>query len=252
MAEHNDAAHHFGLTGWQQGLLVIGIFVGIILGGRVFVRPLFQVIARTKMREIFTATALLIVIGIAQLMSLIGMSAALGTFLAGVVLADNEYRHELEAEIEPFKGLLLGVFFISVGASIDFKVVLSQPELITGLVLLLVAVKMAILLGLAVAFGLSGKNRWTFTFALAQAGEFCFVLFSFASQNDILPPELTKPLVVVVALSMMLTPLLMIVNDKLIQPRFAHQQEKPPSPDVVDDGHTDVIHRRFWSIRPNH
>ena len=236
------ADSHFGLTGWQHGLLVIGSVLGIIVMGRVVVRPLFRIIASTKLREVFTATALVIVIGIALLMDLVGLSAALGTFLAGVVLADNEYRHELEAEIEPFKGLLLGVFFISVGASIDFAILLSQPWLIAGLVAALVVVKWIILMVLAIGFKLQTSSRFLFTFSLAQGGEFGFVLFSFAQQNKIIEDAIVAPLVVVVALSMAFTPILMIINEKLIMPRFdAKTPEKPPADDLEQQDNKVII-----------
>jgi monovalent cation:proton antiporter-2 (CPA2) family protein len=236
-----DATGTHALSGWQLGGAVFGVVAGIIIVGRVLIRPLFRVIASTKLREIFTATALLLVVGIDMLMGLIGVSAALGTFVAGVVLADNEYRHELEAEIQPFKGLLLGLFFISVGASIDFILLIEQPLIIAALVLGLVLVKLLVLLVLSKAFKLQRSNQWTFTFALAQGGEFCFVLFTFTDQHHILPSTITAPLVVVVALSMALTPLLMIFNDKVMQPRFAKKRADKPKPDIIDDGHTDVI-----------
>ena len=235
------AASHVGLSGWQQALLVLAVVGGIIIGGRILIRPLFRIIANTKLREIFTATALLLVIGIALLMELAGLSAALGTFLAGVVLADSEYRHELEAEIEPFKGLLLGLFFISVGASIDFALLMQMPEFILALVAILITVKFLVLIGLARIFKLQNDQQWTFTFALAQGGEFCFVLFSFASQNQILAESVSAPLVVVVALSMAFTPLLMIINERWVQPFFIHSEKKKQPADVIDDGETQVI-----------
>lgn len=234
-------ASHAGLAGWQQGLLVIATMAGIVVAGRVLIRPLFRIIASTGLREIFTATALLLVIAIALLMESIGLSAALGTFMAGVVLANSEYRHELEAEIEPFKGLLLGLFFISVGASIDFALFMQMPMIILSLVLALIAIKFAVLIGLAKLFKLQSAQQWTFTFALAQGGEFCFVLFSFTSQNQILPESIASPLIVVVALSMALTPLLMIINERFVQPLFnkTHKQSRPA--DTIDDGGSPVI-----------
>lgn len=237
----SSAAVSGHLEGWQQGLLVIGVVAAIIIGSWFVINPLFRVIASTKLREIFTATALCLVIGIALLMELAGLSAALGTFIAGVVLAESEYRHELEAEIQPFKGLLLGVFFISVGASIDFKLLLDQPLLIASLVLTLVVVKLLVLFVLAKSFKLQRNDQWMFTFALAQGGEFCFVLFSFATQNDILPVSITAPLMVVVALSMALTPVLMIVNDKVFQRLIGKPVEEKPEADKIDDGTTEVI-----------
>ncbi len=176
-------------------------------------RPIFRFIADTQLKEIFTATALLLVIGIALAMQQVGLSPALGTFVAGVVLADNEYRHELETDIAPFKGLLLGLFFISVGASINFNLLVQQPLLILELVLGLAIAKFIILFGLGQFFKLPLSQSILFDCALAQGGEFAFVLFSFATQNRVLPASITNPLVVAVALSMALTPLIMIIND---------------------------------------
>ncbi|WDE09946.1 monovalent cation:proton antiporter-2 (CPA2) family protein [Thalassomonas haliotis] len=230
------------LTGYLHALQLIAVIGGIILAGKFLLRPLFRIIAQTKMREIFTATALFLVVGIALLMDSIGVSAALGTFLAGVVLAESEYRHELEAEIAPFKGLLLGLFFISVGASINFAILQAKPVFIIGLVFGLIFCKMLVLFVLGKLFKMQGINRWFFSFALAQSGEFCFVLFTFASQHHILTPDITEPLVVVVALSMAVTPLLMIVNNKLVEPLFsgADSQEETEA-DHIDDGDTPVI-----------
>lgn len=229
------------LEGWQQALMVIGVVAGIIVGAWFVINPLFRIVASTKLREIFTATALCLVIGIALLMELVGLSAALGTFIAGVVLAESEYRHELEAEIQPFKGLLLGVFFISVGASINFNLLFDKPLLIAGLVAALVIVKLTVLIVLAKGFKLQRNDQWLFTFCLAQGGEFGFVLFSFADKNQILPPEITAPLVVVVALSMALTPLLMIFNEKVLLPMMGSPVKEKPKADIIDDGETQVI-----------
>ena len=165
----------------------------IVLGGRFLVRPAFRWIASTRLRELFTAAALLLVIGIALLMTKVGLSPALGTFLAGVVLANSEYRHELEGDIEPFKGLLLGLFFIAVGASIDFGLIAAQPGLVAGLVAGLVVVKFVVLLALGRVFRLGFDQNLLFAFALAQGGEFAFVLFSFATQHGVLPPSLASP-----------------------------------------------------------
>ncbi len=228
------------LSGWQQTLVVMGVVVGIIVAGRFLMRPVFRFIADTRLREIFTATALLLVIGITLLMQLVGLSPALGTFVAGVVLAENEYRHELETNIEPFKGLLLGLFFISVGASINFNILFRQPLLILGLVIGLMVVKGMILFGLGRGFRLTPSANALFALALAQGGEFGFVLFSFAEQSRVLPTEVTGPLVVVVALSMALTPLVLIANDRLIQPRFAAPRVDREADDI-DDGETPVI-----------
>lgn len=229
-----------GLPAWQRTLLVMGAVGGIIVVGRFLMRPVFRFIADTRLREMFTATALLLVIGITLIMQMVGLSPALGTFVAGVVLADNEYRHELETDIEPFKGLLLGLFFISVGASIDFNVLTRQPLLILGLVVGLMLLKGLVLLALGRFFRQSLSQNLMFAMALAQGGEFCFVLFSFAQQSRVLPTTITAPLVVVVALSMALTPLVMIANERLVQPRFVSQGEQR-EPDTIDDGETPVI-----------
>jgi monovalent cation:proton antiporter-2 (CPA2) family protein len=232
--------HGAALPGWQQALLVMVTVGGIIVGGRFLMRPVFRFIAATRLQEIFTATALLLVIGIALAMQQVGLSPALGTFVAGVVLADNEYRHELETDIEPFKGLLLGLFFISVGASIDFNLLLQQPLLILGLVIGLALVKFAVLFGLGRFFRLELSQSLLFACALAQGGEFAFVLFSFATQNNVLTPAVAGTLVAVVALSLVLTPLIMIVNDKLVQPRFVTVAPAREA-DAIDDNENPVI-----------
>lgn len=228
------------LPGWQQGLVVIALVACIVLVGRVLMRPVFRFIASTRLREAFTATALLLVIGIALAMSACGLSPALGTFVAGVVLADSEYRHELESNIEPFKGLLLGLFFIAVGASIDFNLFGEQPGVIAGLVGGLVLLKFVVLFVLGVIFKLSTSQNFLFSFALAEAGEFGFVLFSFATQNNVLPPELASVMIVVVALSMLVAPLLMIVNEKLVQPRFASRGQTREM-DAIDEENQVIV-----------
>ncbi len=207
--------------GWLQGLMVLGAVGGIVVGGRFLVRPVFRLLAETRLREIFTAAALLLVVGIAVLMEVVGLSPALGTFLAGVVLAESEYRHELESDIEPFKGLLLGLFFISVGATIDFGLIAARPAIIAGLVAGLFAVKMVVLYGLGRVFGLSRPARWLLTFALSQGGEFAFVLIAFALGARVLPTEVAGTLVAVVALSMLVTPLVLIAYERLVAPRLA-------------------------------
>ncbi|MBC8163955.1 MAG: cation:proton antiporter [Roseiflexaceae bacterium] len=222
------------LPAWAQTLAVLGAVAAIVLAGRFLVRPALGVIARTRLHELFTATALLIVIGIALLMSQVGLSPALGTFLAGVVLANSEYRHELESDIDPFKGLLLGLFFLSVGASVDFGLIFAQPLLIGGLVLAIMAVKFVVLLLLARVFRFGFDQSMLLAFALPQVGEFAFVLFSFANQEGVLGPEITSPLVAVVALSMALTPLLLQLNERVIQPRLG-TTEAARTPDQIDE-----------------
>lgn len=210
---------------WQQALMVIGVIIGLILIGRYLMRPVFRFIAESHLREMFTATALMLVVGIALLMNMVGLSPALGAFIAGVVLANNEYRHELEANIDPFKALLLGLFFMSVGASIDFNLLMQHPMIVSFVVLGLIALKFVILWGLAKLFAIQGGYRYWFAFALAQGGEFGFVLLSFSLQNKVLPAEVVDVLTAAIALSMVLTPLLIVLNERLVQPRF--EQGKP-------------------------
>jgi CPA2 family monovalent cation:H+ antiporter-2/glutathione-regulated potassium-efflux system ancillary protein KefC/glutathione-regulated potassium-efflux system protein KefB len=230
-----------GLPGWAQTLAVLCAVGAIVLAGRFLVVPVFRVIARTRLRELLTAAALLLMIGIALLMSRVGLSPALGTFLAGVVLANSEYRHQLETDIEPFKGLLLGLFFIAVGASIDFNLIVGDPGLIASLVAGLVVLKLIVLLILGKLFKLSLDQNLLFAFALAQGGEFGFVLFSFASQQGVLPDELVAPLVAVVAVSMAMAPLLMLVNEKLIQPRFGTREAVAREADEIHEKNPVII-----------
>ncbi len=230
-----------GLPGWIQTLIVLAVIMVIILAGRFLTRHVLRFIARTRLREIFTAAALLLVIGVALLMVRIGLSPALGTFIAGVVLADNEYRHELESDIEPFKGLLLAVFFIAVGASIDFDLVTSQPGTIATLVGLLFAVKFAILFLLGRAFQMGLDQNLIFAFALAQGGEFAYVLFSFAMKNGVIAPGTANPLIAVVAISMALTPLLMAFNERLVQPRFGTREQAKREPDEIAEANPVII-----------
>jgi monovalent cation:proton antiporter-2 (CPA2) family protein len=238
-----------GLPGWGQTLVVLAAVAAIVLGGRTLTRPLFRFIARTRLQEIFTAAALLLVIGIALLMTWVGLSPALGTFLAGVVLGDSEYRHELEGDVEPIKGLLLGLFFIAVGASIDFGLIVDSPLTMAGLVAGLIAVKFLILLAVGRIFRMGWDNNALFAFSLAQGGEFAFVLFSFATQSGVMEQGVAGPLVAAVVLSMAATPLLMMLNERLIQPRFG-TTETPRKADLIDEENRVIIagHGRFGQI----
>jgi len=219
------------LSGPMQALAILGVIVFIVGAGRFVVRPAFRYIAHAKLREIFTAAALLLIIATTVGMEYVGLSPALGAFLAGVVLSSSEYRHELESDIAPFKGLLLGLFFITVGAGIDFELLASAPSLILGLALALMLVKLAVLFPLGILFKLEGANRWLFALSLAQAGEFGFVLFGFATGAGVLGEELAAILVASVAFSMLGTPLLFILFDRAVMPRF----DKPDrEPDEVD------------------
>ncbi|HUQ65830.1 MAG TPA: monovalent cation:proton antiporter-2 (CPA2) family protein, partial [Flavitalea sp.] len=167
------------LPAWAHTMVVLGSVIIIVLAGRYLVRPLFNIIAKTKLREIFTATALLLIVGIAVLMTQVGLSPALGTFLAGVVLANSEYKHELESDIEPFKGLLLGLFFIAVGASVNFRLIMQQPVLIISVVLAIMIIKAAIFYGLGKWRKMNQGQNVLFALSLSQVGEFAFVLLSF-------------------------------------------------------------------------
>ena len=228
------------LPGWQQALLVVAAVAAIVLAGRFILRPFFRYIASTRLREMFTATALFIVIGIALFMQKLGLSAALGTFVAGVVLAESEYRVQLEADIEPFKGLLLGLFFISVGASIDFSLIAQRPGTIALIVTALIALKFVVLLVLGRVFRLKAGDGMLFAFALAQGGEFAFVLFSFATQNAVLPPEIANLLVASVALSMAAAPILLTLEEKLVRPLFQTCEPERPA-DEIDEHDNPVI-----------
>ncbi|AGU51641.1 glutathione-regulated potassium-efflux system protein KefC [Variovorax paradoxus B4] len=209
-----------GLDRALEALKIVGVIAGIILGGRLALRPLLRWIARSDTPEIFTAAALLLVVAIAALMQFVGLSMALGAFLAGVLLAESEYRRELETDIEPFKGLLLGLFFIAVGMSIDFGVLIASPGLMAMLVVGFMAIKLAVIYALAKAMGLAYQERPVFTLLLAQGGEFAFVVFQ-AAGPDVLPPEITSLLIGAVALSMLLSPLLLVLLDKFVLPRYS-------------------------------
>lgn len=230
------------LPGWLHTLVVLGAVAAVIVAGRYLVRPLFKLVAGIRLREIFTATALLLVVGIAVLMTQVGLSPALGTFLAGVVLANSEYKHELESDIDPFKGLLLGLFFIAVGASIDFNLIMRQPGLIFGLVFLLMAVKSTVLFILGKAFQLRMNQNLLFSLALSQVGEFAFVLFSFSLQEGLLPKATVDIMIAVVAISMAATPLLLLLNEKLLQPRYGTKEAgTEKEADGIDEQHGVIV-----------
>ncbi len=222
------------LPAWGRGMVVLGVVAGIIVAGRTVLPPILRILGRTRSREIFTAAALLLVIGTALLMTQVGLSPALGTFLAGVVLANSEYRHELESDVEPFKGLLLGLFFISVGASLDFGAVASAPGTVFGITGGVLLLKFCVLLGLARVFGLGTDQSILFALALPQMGEFAFVLLSFAGQEGVLGPAVTSPITAAVALSMAVTPLLLVLNDRVIQPRIGTRREEERPPDDIE------------------
>ena len=237
-----------GLPGWQQTLITLGAITIIVIGGTRLTEPMFRFIGLAQLREIFVAAALLWVIGIALLMTLVGLSPALGTFLAGVVLANSDYRHELESNIDPFKGLLLGLFFMTVGAGIDFGLLFAEIGSILLLTLGLMALKALVLFGLALIFRIRGADRWLFSLGLAQAGEFGFVLLSFTVAGGIIPPDLADQLLLIVALSMLLTPALFILHERVLVPLYAGREEERTQ-DVPDKGSIIIAgHGRFGGI----
>lgn len=228
------------LQGWPKALVVLAAISFVVFVGRYLLRPFFRYIANTNLREMFTATTLLLVIGVVILMQKVGLSPALGTFLAGVLLAESEYRVQLETDIEPFKGLLLGLFFISVGASIDFALVASKPGVVAFVVLGLLLVKFLVLFGVGRLFKLNRSQSFLLAFALAQGGEFAFVLFSIATQQSVLSLELSHILAASVALSMAASPLLLLFNDKVVQPLF-QLPSRTREPDIIDEHDNPVI-----------
>ena len=215
------------------------MILALVFGGRYLTRPILRYIAKTDLREIFTAFALLLVISTCLLMQSVGMSMALGTFLAGVMLADSEYRHALESDLEPFKGLLLGLFFIAVGMSVDFGIFMQQPWLILGLVFGFLGIKIVLLYGLARSFRLPRDQQLFFAFLLSQGGEFAFVVFGAAATAKVLTPEVSSILVVVVALSMVITPLLLLLHDRFLLPRLQQTKRRPA--DHIDPQDNPVI-----------
>ena len=237
-----------GLNGWQTAVVTILAVGGVIVLGRYAVTPLFRFVARAHLRELFVSTALMVVVGIALLMTMVGLSPALGTFLAGVVLASSEYRHELESDIDPYRGLLLGVFFITVGAGINFSLLFGSFVSVIGITIGLITLKAAVLLLLAVLYKLQGADRWLFSLGLAQAGEFGFVLLSFTVANAVLPKDLADILMLAVALSMLLTPAIFILYERVIAPRFTKAQAQES--DVIDSNAQIIIagHGRFGGI----
>ena len=237
VAEANDTA---AAGRWLEAGKILAVIGGIVLGGRLLLRPLLRWIAKSKTPEIFTAASLLLVVAIAALMQLVGLSMALGAFLAGVLLAESEYRRELETDIEPFKGLLLGLFFIAVGMSIDFGVLLKSPGLMAIAVLAFLAVKAIVIYGVARGMGLPVQERPVFVLLLAQGGEFAFVVFQAAAGARVISPETSSLLVGAVAVSMLLSPLLLVAIDKLLLPRYANCNI-PQLDEISEPQHAPII-----------
>ncbi len=235
--DHNETA--YSLAGWSFAAATFGVFCGMILAGRLLLQPLFKIVARSKVRETFTAIALALVIGAALLMQWLGLSAALGAFFAGVVLADSDYRHQLERDLEPFKAMLLGLFFISVGMSLDFKVITESPGIIVGGALALLAIKAIVLLGIGRIFGLSLPSNFLFACLICQAGEFGFVLFQFAGAKGLMSLDLVSQCNAIIAISMAATPILLIIYDKTMAGMSNLKVKTGESP--VDSGHKVLV-----------
>ena len=237
VSEANDTA---AASRWLEAAKIVAVIGGIVLGGRLLLRPLLRWIAKSRTPEIFTAASLLLVVAIAALMQLVGLSMALGAFLAGVLLAESEYRRELETDIEPFKGLLLGLFFIAVGMSIDFGVLLKSPGLMALAVLAFLAIKALVIWGVARGIGLPVQERPVFILLLAQGGEFAFVVFQAAAGARVISPETSSLLVGAVAVSMLLSPLLLVAVDKLLLPRYANCNT-PQLDEISQPQHAPII-----------
>ena len=225
-----------------EALKIVGVIGAIVLGGRLLLRPLLRWIAKSRTPEIFTAASLLLVVGIAYLMVMVGLSMALGAFLAGVLLADSEYRSELEADIEPFKGLLLGLFFIAVGMSIDFGVLMRSPWLMAGILLGFLALKAVVIYTLAKVAGVPYQERPVFTLLLAQGGEFAFVVFQAAAGAQVFSAETASLLIGAVALSMLISPLLLVLMDRALLRRYAQlKTAAPPAQEISEPQEAPVI-----------
>ncbi|MEH0887565.1 glutathione-regulated potassium-efflux system protein KefB [Enterobacter sp. UNJFSC 003] len=220
---------------WVKVSMKVMAFAGMLIGGRFLLRPVFRFIAASGVREVFTAATLLLVLGSALFMDALGLSMALGTFIAGVLLAESEYRHELETAIDPFKGLLLGLFFISVGMALNLGVLYTHLLWVIVSVAVLVAVKTLVLYALARIYGLRSSERMQFASVLSQGGEFAFVLFSTASSQKLFKDDQMALLLVTVTLSMMTTPLLVKLVDKLLSRRLNPTDDEAETPWVEDD-----------------
>ena len=226
---------------WAQLAFAIGVIAATLVVGHYIARPVFRHIARTRLREIFTAFALLLVLGIAYVFEHAGLSMALGAFLAGMLLAESEYRHEIEAAVDPFKGLLLGLFFISVGMSVDFSLLLSHPLVVVGLIIGSFAVKGLVLWLIARKVGMPSDERPLFVLLLAQGGEFAFVLLGLGAMGGAIPAQTAQALTLAVALSMLATPFLLVAHDRILMPRLAaaaprREADKPERAEVIVAG----------------
>ena len=235
-----------GLPDWMRVLASLAAVAGVVIGGRYLTRPVFRFIAAARLREIFTASALLLIVAVAALMELVGLSPALGAFLAGVVLAESEFRRELETDIEPFRGLLLGLFFITVGAGLNFGLVAARPVLIISLAVGLMVLKFLAMWGVGLAFRRSPRDAATIAISLAQGGEFAFVLLGFVTQAQVMGSEQAGIATAVVALSMAFTPLAFAAYERLVLNRAPQRAEPERIP--FDDGAPDAIVAGFGRV----
>ena len=224
-----------------QTLAILGAITVIVVLGKFGISPLLRIVAKTRIRELFTASALLIVVGIAALMTTVGLSPALGTFLAGVILANSSFRHELESDIEPFKGLLLGLFFMAVGASINFHLIAENPIKIVLLTFGIIGIKVLVLFSIGKFSKLSKDQNMIMSISLSQVGEFAFVTLSFIGQLKILSSQETELMMAVTALTMSVTPILILLNEKLVLPRFGVKESEEKPADVIDEKNKIII-----------
>jgi CPA2 family monovalent cation:H+ antiporter-2 len=238
------------LSGWLQTLIVFGAIGVVYVAGRFLFVPLLHIVASTRLQELFTASALLLVMGVSYIMQLVGLSPALGAFMAGVVLANSEFRHELEGDIAPFKGLLLGLFFIGVGASINFRIIFADPAFIVIFCTIFNTIKFLVLIVVGKIYKKSSDQNLLFAFAMSQAGEFGFVILEFATQLNLMPTMLANQMMAVIAMSMIGTPFLLLVNEKLIDPYFGvKERQSRKKYDTIDENEqNDVIIAGFGNF----
>ncbi|MGV3459209.1 MAG: monovalent cation:proton antiporter-2 (CPA2) family protein [Flavobacterium sp.] len=233
---------------WLQTLLVFGTIGGVYLAGRFLFVPVLQMVARTRLQELFTASALLLVLAVSYAMQMVGLSPALGAFMAGLVLANSEFRHELEGDIAPFKGLLLGLFFIGVGASINFELIMADPAFIIIFCTIFNIIKFLVLIAVGKFYKKSADQNLLFGFALSQAGEFGFVILGFATQLNLMPTVLANQMMAVIAMSMIGTPILLLINEKWIDPFFGVKEKQQKNKYDSIDEKNDVIIAGFGNF----
>jgi len=227
---------------WVQTPIVLATIALVYIGGKYVIIPLLHIVAKTRLQELFTASALLLVMGVSFMMQLVGLSPALGAFIAGLVLANSEFRHELEGDIAPFKGLLLGLFFIGVGASINFHLIMADPIFIIIFSTIFNGIKFLVLLGVGKIYKKSSDQNLLFAFALSQAGEFGFVILGFATQLSLVPTQLANQMMAVIAISMVGTPFLLLINEKFIDPFFGVKEKQSKQKyDTIDEKNEVVI-----------